>query len=110
VQPQRKPLDGAASHIQIHYGSEFNVKDKEILLVEGIIQSGQTSEFLLGTMIAWGASSVKLAALIDKQTARRIPLQPDYMGFIIEDSFIVGYGMGDPLYGRNLPHIQSGGK
>jgi hypoxanthine phosphoribosyltransferase len=110
VQPQRKPLDGAASHIQIHYGSEFNVKDKEIVLVEAIIQSGQTSEFLLGTMIAWGASSVKLAALIDKQTARRVPLQPDYMGFIIEDSFLVGYGMGDPLYGRNLPHIQSGGK
>jgi hypoxanthine phosphoribosyltransferase len=110
VQPQRKAMDGAASQVQIHYGPEIDVKGKEILFVEGLIQSGQTTEFLMRTIQSWGATSVKLAALIDKQSARRVALQPDYMGFIIEETYIVGYGLGDPQYGRNLPHIQSGGK
>lgn len=106
VQPQRKPVEGTAQ-IEIHYGPEFDVKGKEIILVEGLIQSGQTTEFLLRTIQSWGASSVKLAALIDKQASRRVPVQPDYMGFILNEPFLIGYGMGDPDYGRNLPHIQS---
>ena len=108
VQPQRKPIEGDSPRIEIHYGPEFDVKGKEIVLVEGLVQSGQTTEFLLRTLLSWGAASVKLAALVDKQTARRVPLHPDYMGFILEETYIVGYGMGDPDYGRNLPHIQSG--
>jgi hypoxanthine phosphoribosyltransferase len=107
VQPQRKANAGDASHVQIHYGPEFDVKGKDIVLVEGLIQSGHTTEFLLHTVLSWGAASAKIAALIDKQTARRVPVQPDYMGFILDETFIVGYGMGDPNYGRNLPHIQT---
>lgn len=107
VQPQRRQVEGD-SRVDIHYGPEFDVKGKEVVLVEGLVQSGQTTEFLLRTIQSWGAASVKLAALVDKQTARRVPVQPDYMGFILEETFIVGYGMGDPDYGRNLPHIQSG--
>ncbi len=110
VQPQRTTVDGAPSQIQIHYGPEIEVKGKDVVFVEGLIQSGQTTEFLMRTILGWGASSVKLAAMIDKQTARRVALQPDYMGFIIEESFIVGYGLGDPQYHRNLPYIQSEGK
>ena len=110
VQPQRKTVDGAASQIQIHYGPEIEVKGKDVVFVEGLIQSGQTTEFLMRTILGWGASSVKLAAMVDKQTARRVALQPDYMGFIIEETFIIGYGLGDPQYNRNLPHIQSVGK
>lgn len=109
VQPQRKAMT-AASQIQIHYGPEIDVKGKDIVFVEGLIQSGQTTEFLMRTIQGWGAASVKLAALIDKQTARRVALQPDYMGFIIEETYIVGYGLGNPQFGRNLPHIQSEGK
>jgi len=110
VQPQRKAMNGAASQIQIHYGPEIDVKGKDVLFVEGLIQSGQTTEFLMRTIQGWGAASVKLAALIDKQTARKVPLQPDYMGFIIEETYIVGYGLGNPHFGRNLAHIQTEGK
>jgi hypoxanthine phosphoribosyltransferase len=108
VQPQRRSPESNSPRVEIHYGPEFDVKGKEVVLVEGLVQSGQTTEFLLRTIQSWGAASVKLAALVDKQTARRVPVQPDYMGFILEETFIVGYGMGDPDYGRNLPHIQSG--
>jgi len=107
VQPQRKLSAADSSHVQIHYGREFDVKGKEVVLVEGLIQSGHTTEFLLRTILSWGAAAVKLAALIDKQTARRVPVQPDYMGFILDETFIIGYGMGNPHYGRNLPHIES---
>lgn len=107
VQPQRKSVHGNSPRVEIHYGPEFDVKDKDIVLVEGLVQSGQTTEFLMRTILSWGAASAKLAALVDKQTARRVPLQPDYMGFILQETYIVGYGMGDPDYGRNLPHIQN---
>ena len=110
VQPQRKQAEGNALRVELHYGPEFDVKGKDVVLVEGLVHSGQTTEFLLRTIAIWGASSVKLATLIDKQTARRVSLQADYMGFILEEPFIVGYGMGDPDYGRNLPHIQSVGR
>jgi hypoxanthine phosphoribosyltransferase len=48
---------------------------------------------------------VKLAVLLDKQAARRVSLQPDYFGFLISDHFVVGYGLGAPHIGRNLPYI-----
>ena len=110
VQPQRKQQEGNSPRVEIHYGPEFDVKGKDVVLVEGLVQSGHTTEFLMQTILGWGAASVKLAALVDKQTARRVPLHPDYMGFILEETFIVGYGMGDPDFGRNLAHIQIGGK
>jgi len=110
VHPQKKSAQGDSSHVQIHYGSAFDVADKHVVLVEGLIQSGHTTEFLLRTVLSWNAASAKLVALIDKQSARRVPVQPDYMGFILEETFVVGYGMGDPEYGRNLPYIQGEGK
>jgi len=110
VHPQKKSAQGDSSHVQIHYGSAFDVEGQHVVLVEGLIQSGHTTEFLLRTVLSWNAASAKLVALIDKQSARRVPVQPDYMGFILEETFVVGYGMGDPEYGRNLPYIQGEGK
>ena len=110
VQPQKKSTEGDSSHVQIHYGAAFDVKGREVVLVEGLIQSGHTTEFLLRTVLSWNAASAKLVALIDKQSARRVPIQPDYIGFILEEGFVVGYGMGDPEYGRNLPYVQGEGK
>jgi hypoxanthine phosphoribosyltransferase len=56
-------------------------------------------------MMGRGAASVKLITLLDKQKARRVALQPDYFGFVLDESFVVGYGMGAPDVGRNLPYI-----
>jgi hypoxanthine phosphoribosyltransferase len=55
---------------------------------------------------ARGAASVKLATLLDRQSSRRVPLQPDYFGFLIDDAFLCGYGLGSPEQtARNLPHL-----
>ena len=82
-----------------------NVEGKDVLLVEALVQSGITSEFLIRNLYGRGAANVKLAAFLDKQTARRVPLQPDYFGFLMSESFVVGYGLGTPDLGRNLPYI-----
>lgn len=97
--------DEHPSTTEIFYSPEVEVAGKEVLLVEALIQSGLTSEFLLRNLISRGASSVKLAVLLDKQAARRVSLQPDYFGFLLNDSFVVGYGLGDAHAGRNLPYI-----
>jgi len=97
--------DEHPSTTEIFYSPEVEVAGKEVLLVEALIQSGLTSEFLLRNLISRGASSVKLAVLLDKQAARRVSLQPDYFGFLLNDSFVVGYGLGDAHSGRNLPYI-----
>jgi hypoxanthine phosphoribosyltransferase len=97
--------DEHPSTTEIFYSPEVEVAGKDVLLVEALIQSGLTSEFLLRNLISRGASSVKLAVLLDKQAARRVSLQPDYFGFLLDDSFVVGYGLGDMHSGRNLPYI-----
>jgi hypoxanthine phosphoribosyltransferase len=49
---------------------------------------------------------VKLVTLLDRQSARRVPLQPDYFGFLVDDTFLCGYGLGSPEQtGRNLPYL-----
>ncbi len=91
--------------MEIFYSPEIDVKGQDVLLVETLIQSGVTSEFLLRNLAGRGARTVKLAVLLDKQASRRVSLQPDYFGFLMNDSFIVGYGLGAPHFGRNLPYI-----
>ncbi len=62
--------------------------------------------FLMSDLRARGAASVKLATLLDRQSARRVQLQPDYFGFLVDDAFLVGYGLGSPEQtNRNLPYI-----
>jgi hypoxanthine phosphoribosyltransferase len=97
--------DEHPSTTEIFYSPEVEVTGKDVLVVEALIQSGLTSEFLLRNLTSRGASSVKLAVLLDKQAARRVSLQPDYFGFLLNDSFVVGYGLGDAHSGRNLPYI-----
>lgn len=91
--------------IEIFFSPELDVKGQHVLLVEALVQSGVTSEFLMRNLFGRGAASVKLAVLLDKQSARRVSLQPDYFGFLMNESFVVGYGLGEPHLGRNLPYI-----
>jgi len=93
------------STTEIFFSPEPEVQGRHVLLVEALVQSGLTSDFLLRTVQGRGAASVKLAALLDKQSARRIALQPDYFGFLMDEGFVVGYGLGAQEIGRNLPYI-----
>ncbi|MGH9580290.1 MAG: phosphoribosyltransferase [Terriglobales bacterium] len=93
---------------EIFFSPEISVEGQHVLLVEALIKSGVTTEFLMRNIHGRGAASVKLATLLDKQSSRRIALQPDYFGFMIDESFVVGYGLGGPDLGRNLPYVAAG--
>ena len=97
----------AADTTEIRYSPEVHVKGQHVLLLEGLVKSGITAEFLMRNMSGRGAASVKLATFLDKQSERRISLQPDYFGFLVDESYMVGYGLGAPDLGRNLPYLAS---
>jgi hypoxanthine phosphoribosyltransferase len=103
IKPEQRETD--SGKVEIFFSPEVQVSGGHVLLVETLVQSGVTSEFLMRNMVARGAVSVKLVTLLDKQAARRIELQPDYFGFLIDDSYVYGYGLGSPDLGRNLPYI-----
>lgn len=106
VRPESKEtLHNNTVTTQIFYTPEVSVTGKDVLLIEAILQSGVTSEFLIRNFLSRGAGTVKLLALLDKQSERRVMLQPEYFGFLLDERFVVGYGLGAPQLGRNLPYI-----
>jgi len=102
-----RPPSGAAHEVmEIFFSHEPEIRGQHILLVEGLVHSGVTSEFLMSDLRARGAASVKLVTLLDRQSARRVPLQPDYFGFLVDETFLVGYGLGAvEQTNRNLPYL-----
>jgi hypoxanthine phosphoribosyltransferase len=102
-----RPEAGSGSDVmEIFFSHEPDIPGKHILLVEGLVHSGVTSEFLMTDLRARGAASVKLVTLLDRQAARRVPLQPDYFGFLVDETFLVGYGLGAvEQTNRNLPYL-----
>jgi hypoxanthine phosphoribosyltransferase len=106
TRPQGGPGDDV---MEIFFSHEPDIQGKHILLVEGLVHSGVTSDFLMNDLRARGAASVKLVTLLDRQSARRVPLQPDYFGFLVDETFLVGYGLGAvEQTNRNLPYLGAG--
>jgi hypoxanthine phosphoribosyltransferase len=101
--------DRSAEVMEIFFSHEPDIRGQHILLVEGLVHSGVTSEFLMNDLRARGAASVKLVTLLDRQSARRVALQPDYFGFLVDDTFLVGYGLGAvEQTNRNIPYLAAG--
>jgi len=102
-----RPPQGAAHDVmEIFFSHEPEIRGQHVLLVEGLVHSGVTSEFLMSDLRARGAASVKLVTLLDRQAARRVALQPDYFGFLVDETFLVGYGLGAvEQTNRNLPYL-----
>ena len=69
-----------------------SVKGRHILLVEDIVDTGLTIDFIIGWLKSKGPASVKLCSLLDKPTRRRRSVEVDYRGFVVPDRFVVGYG------------------
>lgn len=96
----------AGEIVEIFFSHEPDIRGQHILLVEGLVHSGVTSEFLMSDLRARGAASVKLVTLLDRQSARRVALQPDYFGFLVDETFLVGYGLGAVQQtNRNIPYL-----
>lgn len=81
------------------------LKDKNIILVEDILDTGLTMTYLKQMLMARQPRSLKVAALLDKPSRRKLPLEGDYVGFKIPDEFVVGYGLDYAERYRNLADI-----
>ena len=82
-----------------------SVQGKDILIVEDIIDSGNTLDFMVKYFKAKKANSVKIATLLDKPERRKVKIDVDYVGKIIPDEFVVGYGLDYAEDYRTLPYI-----
>ena len=82
-----------------------SMKDRNVILVEDILDTGLTMTYLKKMLLARQPRSLKVAALLDKPSRRKLPLEGDYVGFKIPDEFVVGYGLDYAEKYRNLPDI-----
>lgn len=94
-----------AGEVRIRKDVDVAIRDRNVLIIEDIVDTGHTLSTVLGLFRFRGAKSVKLCALLDKQAAREVPVSVDYSGFKIDNVFVVGYGLDlDERY-RELPYI-----
>lgn len=84
---------------------DVNIEGKNVLVVEDIIDSGLTLSKLVEVLQTRNPKSLKLCTLLDKPERRKVNIPVDYVGFVIEDKFIVGYGIDWAEKYRNLPYI-----
>ena len=82
------------------------IYQRDVLIVEDIIDTGHTIDYLRRGLAARDPASIRICTLIDKRVRREVPVEIDYTGFVLEeDAFIVGYGMDYAERYRNLPYI-----
>jgi hypoxanthine phosphoribosyltransferase len=82
-----------------------NLKGRQVLVIDDIVDSGLTLHFLMAHIREEKPASLRLCALLNKPSRRKLPLSIDYLGFNIPDRFVVGYGMDCAGKYRNLPDI-----
>ncbi|MBR0088059.1 MAG: hypoxanthine phosphoribosyltransferase [Lachnospiraceae bacterium] len=99
--------DGTKSSgiVRIEKDTDESVEGKNVIVIEDIVDSGNTLSFLLEVMKNKKPKSLKLCSLLDKPDRRVKPVSVDYTGFVIEDKFVVGFGLDYAQRYRNLPYI-----
>ncbi len=99
--------DGTKSSgvVRIAKDLDESIEDKEVLIVEDIVDSGNTLYYLMDVLRKRNPASIRLCTLLDKPDRRVKDVKADYLGFEIPDEFVVGYGLDYAQKYRNLPYI-----
>ena len=84
---------------------EMSIKGKDILIVEDIVDTGITLSYFVEWLKERNPRSLKVCAFLDKRGRRKVPFEADYVGFTIEDGFVVGYGLDFDEKARFLPDV-----
>lgn len=95
----------SSGEVQLTKDVDQPLTNKNIILVEDILDTGLTMMYLKKMFLAHQPKCFKIAALLDKESRRTMPVKADYVGFTIPDEFVVGYGMDYAEQYRNLPDI-----
>lgn len=93
------------NHVSLLKDLDTAIEGREILLIEDIINEGETLSYLLSALKIRSPKSLRICTLLDRPQARRCELKADYTGFVLNDEFAVGYGLDYNQYFRNLPYI-----
>jgi len=94
-----------SGRVEITKDIETPIEGKDVLVIEDIIDSGRTLQFLKDRLYLSNPRSVKICALLDKKARREVEIEVDYLGKDVEDVFVVGYGIDFNEAYRNLPEI-----
>lgn len=95
----------SSGEVKIVKDLDTSVEGRDILIIEDIIDSGLTLSYLAELFRYRKAKSIKIVTLLDKPTGRKVDIKADYVGFIVPDEFVVGYGLDYAEKYRNLPYI-----
>lgn len=95
----------SSGEVKIIKDLSASAADRDIIIVEDIIDSGRTLEYLVNLFKRRGANSVKLVTLLDKPEGRVVDIKADYVGFLVPNEFVVGYGIDFAERYRNLPYV-----
>jgi hypoxanthine phosphoribosyltransferase len=95
----------SSGRVRVIQGAKTPIKGRDVLVIEDIVDTGITTAFLLDYLRKRKPASLKLCALTDKPSRRRVPVSIDYLGFPVPNKFIVGYGLDCDQRFRNLPDI-----
>lgn len=95
----------SSGEVKIIKDLDTNVAGRDLLIVEDIIDSGRTLAYLVDLFKYRQAKSVKIVTLLDKPEGRAVEMDADYVGFLVPNEFVVGYGLDYAERYRNLPYI-----
>ena len=98
-------LTQSSGFIQVHLDLKRDIKDCDVVIVEDIVDSGRTLRRLSELLENRGAHSVRCCALLDKPEGRKVNYEAHYVGRVIPDAFVVGYGLDYDEKYRNLPYV-----
>ena len=91
--------------VKITYEPRINMYNKHVLVIEDIIDTGNTLKYLTAKLAERGPKSVKICTLLNKESRRVADLHADYVGFEVDDLFVIGYGLDYDQRYRGLPYI-----
>jgi len=83
----------------------LDIKGKDVLIIEDIVDTGLTLAYIIDYLESFGPASVKVCALLDKRERRKVEIKIDYTCHVVEEGFLVGYGLDRAEEYRNLPEI-----
>ena len=94
-----------SGRVKINHDLQQDITGRNMILVEDILDSGNTLAFLKTYFLAKGAASITIVALLDKPSRRTKAIDADMAGFVVPDEFVVGYGLDYAQRYRNIPYI-----
>ncbi|HTJ87428.1 MAG TPA: hypoxanthine phosphoribosyltransferase [Terriglobales bacterium] len=104
--PKQEKVWDSMGEVRLTKDVDQSLRGKNVVLVEDILDTGLTLTFLKRQLLGHEPKSLRAAVLLDKPSRRKLPVQADYVGFIIADEFVVGYGLDYAEQYRNLPDIR----